>query len=546
MDRVAGPRLGEDAVARRNWRDAFVLLTEADRRAPLDPEALERLALAAHMTGHDQASEDAWTRAHHAWLSRGEVRRAVRCVFWLALDLVTGGQWARSTGWVARARRLLAAEAPGGVEEGYLLAVEGLRLSLAGEAEPSRQVCEQVLEYATRFGDPDLENFALIGVGESLVQLGDTAGGVRLLDEAMVAVTAGEVSPVITGLAYCAVITACHELFDVRRASEWTDGLSAWCGAQQDVVPYRGVCMVHRVELLRLHGDWADALDEAEQACRWLRRQPALQPEDAALYQIGEVHRLRGEYAEAEEAYREAGRLGHPAQPGRALMLLAAGDADAAARAIRSALDAAGDHRPSRCRLLPACVEIMLAAGRTEEAAAAVAELRAAAETVAGPLLTALAGSAEGALLLAAGETGRAQAVLAPAAAAFRALGMPYEAARARLLLGLACRQAGDEVTGRLELGAATDALRELGAGPDVLRAEQLGIGAAGRAAGLLTVREREVLRHVAAGESNRAIAQGLFLSEKTVARHISNIFAKVGVGSRSAATAYAHKHGLA
>lgn len=545
MDQVARQRSAQEAVARGEWVDAYAVLTEAGPGTSLEPEDLERLALAAHMTGHGQESEDAWTRAHHAWLSRGEVPRAVRCVFWLAIELVLGGQWARSTGWVARARRLLAAEAPGQVEEGYLLAVEGLRASLADESETARTTCERALEYATRFQDPELATFALVGVGESLVRLGRPGEGVRLLDEAMVAVTAGEVSPVITGLAYCAVISACHEIFDLRRAREWTERLSAWCADQQEVVPYRGVCMIHRVEILRLNGDWNAALDEAEHACRWLLAQPALQSPDAAFYQIGEVHRLRGEYADAERAYREAGRLGHPAEPGLALLLLATGETGAAERAVGTALDALGDDAQSRCRLLPAYVEIMLAAGRTEQARAAASELRAAAGALPGPLLSALAGHAEGAVLLAQGESGRAQAVLAPAAAAFRALGMPYEAARARLLIGLACREAGDEVTARLEIGAATDAFRELGAAPDVLRTEGLARRAAGHTAGLLTARELEVLRHVAAGESNRAVAKDLRLSEKTVARHLSNIFGKLGVTSRSAATAYAHTHRL-
>ncbi|MFJ3727331.1 LuxR C-terminal-related transcriptional regulator [Streptomyces sp. NPDC090045] len=549
MEPAAAQRSAGAALARHAWGDVYVVLSEADRRHPLDPEDLERLALAAHLTGRDAESDDLWTRAHHAWLTRGDVPRAVRCVFWLGLDLVLSGEWSRCAGWTARARRLLDTGepdtvGPDTVEEGYLLALEALRSYFAGEAENTLAVAERALAVATRFEDPDLTNFAMVCIGESLIRTGRAEEGIRLLDEAMVGVTAGEVSPIVSGLAYCAVIAACHEVFDLRRAREWTAELSRWCAAQQELVPYRGVCLAHRVEFMRLHGDWDDALDEADRACRWLRSNPTAGSADAAYYQLGELHRLRGETERARAAYREASRLGHGAQPGLALSLLTAGDTGAAARAIRTALDASGDGI-ARCRILPAYVEIMLAAGELEEARAAAEELAATAEAVDSPLLSAIGGQARGAVLLAAGEARGAQAVLGHAVATFRDLDAPYEAARTRLLIGLSCRESGDDITARLEIEAATAVFRELGAVPDLLRAEELVLKAANGAAGRLTAREREVLRHVAVGKSNRAVADDLFLSEKTVARHLSNIFAKLGVPSRSAATAYAHRHGL-
>ncbi|MFI6003260.1 LuxR C-terminal-related transcriptional regulator [Streptomyces sp. NPDC051366] len=543
-DPAPAPDTRDQAHPRQAWGEEYAALSRADLHRPLDAEGLERLALAAHMTGRDRESADAWTRAHHAWLSAGEIPRAVRCAFWLGLDLVLSGEQARATGWMARGQRLLDTAGAPCVEEGYLLALEGLRSYFAGDFVLSRAVSEQALTIAARYADADLQNFSMVSVGECLIELREERAGIRLLDEAMVAVTAGEVSPIVSGLAYCAVITACHEVFDLRRAREWTAEMSRWCASLHDQMPYRGVCLVHRVEVMRLHGDWADAMEEADRACRWLASVSHPVSADAAYYQLGELYRLRGEHDQAERAYREACRFGHSGQPGLALSLLAAGEAGAAERAIRTALDAAAD-RAARCRILPAYVEIMLGAGKVGEAGEAAAELAAAAAELDAPLLDAVSEAAKGAVALAAGDARGAQVALGHAVATFRELGAPYEAARARLQIGLACRERGDEVTARLETEAAEAVFRELGAAPDLVRAQELALKAPSGPASLLTPREREVLRHVAVGKTNRAVANDLFLSEKTVARHISNIFTKLGVSSRSAATAYAHQHGL-
>jgi DNA-binding CsgD family transcriptional regulator len=261
----------------------------------------------------------------------------------------------------------------------------------------------------------------------------------------------------------------------------------------------------------------------------------------AAAYQLAELHRLRGEAAEAEEAYRRASRWGREPQPGLALLRLAQGQPAAAQAAIRRALEEAVD-LPGRARLLPAAAEIALAAGDRAAARAAAGELAEAAGRLDAPLLDATAAAASGAVRLADGDARAALVDLRAAWAAWRELGAPYEAARARVGIGLACRALGDPDSAALELDAARAVFEELGAAPDLAGLERL----TGRApAGGLTPREVQVLRLVATGKTNRAIAAELLLSERTVDRHVSNIFTKLGVSSRAAATAWAYQHQL-
>jgi DNA-binding CsgD family transcriptional regulator len=414
----------------------------------------------------------------------------------------------------------------------------------AGEAEQSSAMFSRAAEVGVRFGDPDITAMARLGEGQTAIMLGRTAEGLTLLDEAMVAVTADETSATMSGLVYCAVIETCQEIFDVRRAREWTTALSRWCESQPELVPYRGQCLVHRAEILELHGDWPDAIDEAQRACERLA-EPPHPAVGRAFYRRGELQRLRGEYHAADHSYREASRHGQSPHPGLALLRYSQGQIDAAATTIRQALNEAQD-RVTRSSLLGAYVEIALAGNNVQAAGTAADELIGIAAEFEAPLLGALSDYAHGAVVLAEGDAAGALEQLRRACTRLQELDAPYDVARVRVHIGLSYRALGDFDTAEMELDAARAAFERLGAAPDLARVEELtGTAPSDTEAGL-TPREVEVLRLVATGKTNRAIAADLFLSEKTVARHVSNIFTKLGVSSRAAATAYAYQHDLA
>jgi len=533
---------GRRAFERQAWTDAHTLLLSADRESGIEPADLMRLAMAAYLIGRDEESVEILTRAHQGSTSGNDIAHAARCAFWIGFQLMGRGDAAQAGGWFARGGRLLAENELDCVEQGYLLIPVALQNLYGGEFQTSLETFEQVAALGARFEDPDLKTLGRLGRGQALIGMGRTDEGVGMLDEVMVAVTTGDVSAIIRGLAYCAVIGACQEVFDLGRAKEWTEALTNWCASQPDLVPYRGQCLVHRAQLMLLQGEWADAKHEAERARDTLAQAPDQGSIGMAFYELGELHRLRGLFAEAEVAYREASRWGHAPEPGLAKLRLAQGQIAAAEAASRRVVDEARD-LITRSKILPAHVEIMLACNDVPAARVAADELSKIADEVGAPLLRAIAAHAQGAVLLGEGHERAALTSLRQAWSTWQQLEAPYEAARARVLIGLACRALGDEDGAGMELDAARLVFEQLGAAPDGDRVEALAGGAATPAG--LTGREVEVLGLVATGKTNRQIADDLVISEKTVARHLSNIFTKLGVTSRAGATAYAYQHDL-
>jgi len=544
VDAVREIEQGREFYAHRAWSDAHAALSGAEREAALPADDLELLATAAYMIGREDEYFSALGRAHQAHLNAGEALRAARCALWLGMNLAQRGEMGHASGWLGRARRLVEREGRECVEHGYLLMPLMFQHEAMGDLSAAIATAAEAAGIAERFGDADLLALAVHSQGHLLVCAGQVREGLALLDESMVAVTTGELSPIVSGIVYCGVIIGCQAAFDVRRAQEWTAALAAWCREQPDMVAFTGRCLVHRTEILGLRGAWMEALEEARRAFERCLAGQNRRAAGQAAYLQGDLHRLQGSFAAAEQAYREASAHGREPQPGLALLRLAQRNTDAASAAIQRALGEARD-RPARAALLPAVVEVALAAGDMEAARSGCLELEEIAADYEAGLLDAAVLYAKGAVDLAQGDPEAALVMLRRAAQAWQELEAPYETARTRVLIAQACIALGDEEAAIMEREAAREVFATLGAAPDIASADaQAGRAGSGEPHGL-TTRELEVLRLVAAGQTNKSIAAELVLSERTVERHVSNIFAKLRVSSRAAATAFAYEHKL-
>ena len=533
---------GRKAFADRAWATARDHFGRADP-GTLTPVDWHSLATAAYLVADRDSAIRAWQQAFSLHSTAGERVAAAMDAQWIAYVHNTSGNVAVGGGWVARGLRLLEGEPEDAEARGFFLMHQFYRHLGAGDIASAADCGRQVLAIGQRWGNGDLTAFGLVSQGRMLIYSGQVPEGLTLLDEAMVGLAAGEVSPIGSGNIYCAMIEGCQEISDYRRMTQWTEALNRWCEAQPDLVPFTGQCAVHRGQVLRAQGSFREALDELDLAAERYRAEHLDLAIGLSLYERGEVLRILGDLDAAEASYAEAGSHGFEPQPGLSLLWLARGRTSAALASAQRLLDEpAGPVQ--RARRLPAVVQVLAAAGQTEAARATAAELVTLADEFGCDALAAEAGFAAGLAALAAAEPQDALVPLRRAWKTWIGLGARYDAARARVRIALAYRALGDEESALSELGVAERTFAELGAEP--ARREAAALLMRTSLPDGLTSREVEVLRLVASGGSNPEIAATLFLSEKTVARHLSNIFTKTGVTSRTAAATYAHHHDLA
>ncbi len=541
-ERVADIERARDALTRESWAEACEELERLDP-STLSPEDLDGYADAAWWLARVDESIALRQRAYARYAGSGQELRAAWCAGRLCIEHFLRGEPSVGSGWLMRARRH-AAEQPEGVEHGYLAMLEATIARFSGDLDGALVLARRAVEFGQRYRDPDLFAMAIHAEGLVHVSAGRIAEGMALLDEAMASVLAGGVSAYYTGAIYCEVIGACLEATDLGRATEWSRAAMAWAATVPSGSPFPGVCRVNRAHLARLSGSWPEALTDAVTAAADLAEvDPATA--GAAFYEAGEIRRRTGDLAGAESDFASAGELGFEPQPGLALLRLAQGKEDAARTALQVALSGSPPSRLREVPLLTAQVEVALAAKEPDRARSSADRLRELAASFSTAAVQAAADTAVGAVELAEEEIPSALESLRRACATWRDLRLPYETARARMLFGRALRAAGDEEDARLELQAALAIFERLGATPDVAATAVL-LGPPLELPRGLTAREVEVLRLVAAGKTNRDIAVELVISEHTVARHLQNMFAKLDVSSRSAATAFAFEHGLA
>ena len=453
---------GRSAFARHSWREAFETLSNAQAMRALAAEDVERLAESAWWIGRVDDCITAHERAYAAYIDQGAPRRAAVVAVRLAEDCINRQAKSIGNGWLKRAERLLQ-DVPECLEHAVLMRLHAvLALESEGNVDRALGLARQTCDLATRFRDRDLQALAMHDIGRMLVSKGELAQGMALIDEAMAAAVSGELGPRVTGRIYCNMMGTCEKLADYQRAAEWSEAARRWCEPHAGS-GYPGICRVHRAEIMRLRGSWSDAETEALHAAKELQGVYHIAAGEA-FYEIGEIRLRMGDLARAEEVFRQAHELGRDPVPGLALVRLAEGKI-AAARAL---LDGAVAERPEgsleRARLLPASVQIALAAGQLDLAGEAAAELEAIAARYGSTALHASAAQARGAVQLAEGSGDEAVPSLRRACKLWQEVQLPYETATARALLAAAYRATGRSEDAELELRAAASTFRGLGA----------------------------------------------------------------------------------
>jgi len=542
----------KELTVRRAWAEAHEIwkaLLASKNDIGIDD--LWLAAWSAALSGHQQVNFAVLERIYQQAIDTGRPAAAARAAFWHGFRLQHLGETSRASAWLSRAERACEQAGPDCLERGYLELPRVRQCFVAGDYEGALEAAERALQLGERHRDLDLASFARNLQGRAMIRLERVEQGLKLHDEAMLAVTTGELSPTVTGLIYCAAIDSCQSVYDLARAREWTASLKEWCDAQPQLTTFTGECLLCRAEVLELAGELDEALEEAARASELLASSYGPMAAGGAEYRKGEIHRLRGELEQAEALYREAAQHGRDPQPGFALLRLSQGRADVAAQALKRALTS--QTQPlQRARLLPAYVIVQSVLGGLAEAEEAVRELEEVARRFCSDVLTTVAAYSRAVLEMARGNAEAAMHGARQAFEGWRKVGAPLQEAQARALLGCAFHALGDEEGAELEIEAARAGFERLGAAFDQASFSRqpprpggaLAEEAAPRSFGL-TARELEVLRLVASGKTNKLIARQLCLSEKTIDRHVSNIFGKLDVPSRAAATAFAYQNKL-
>lgn len=540
MDDVEALQRARQAHAAHRWGEAYRGFVAARQHAALAVDDLLALGDAAWWLGHGDESIALTESAHQQLLDDDQPRRAAMQALTLGFELFLRGEVAQGSGWLSRARRLLA-DTDEGPEHGYVLYVDAGAALETGDVGTALTLVGRLHDVARRHDDATLGALALAMEGTARIRDGALDDGMALLDEAMLPVVDGAVAPEWAGNIYCDMMAVCHELGDLRRMREWTDATERWCEGFDSAAMFAGICRMHRVQLLQVGGDWPRAHDEARRVCTELAEMNRAVVAEGH-YLLGDLQRLRGADADAEAAYRQAHELGRDPQPGLALLRLAQGRPDLAAASLATALGATDDP-VARAPLCRAQLEVALATDDLATATAAADELEATATTYATDVLVAAAAEARGAVELAAGHPATALPRLRDACRQWQALDAPHDVARTRVLAGGACSAMGDHDAASLDWDAAAATFTALGASVDLRRLAEL--RGRGDPPGGLTPREAEVLATIATGRTNREAAALLYISEKTVARHLANVYLKLGLSTRTAAAAWAHEHGL-
>ncbi|MDJ1018371.1 MAG: LuxR C-terminal-related transcriptional regulator [Paracoccaceae bacterium] len=525
------------------WADATQLYLEADSSSELEAGDLDNLVWAAGIAARDADMLAALERLYNFHNAAENHEGSARAAFWSGLRNMMIGEVSLGAGWLQRAGKHAQMTPPDCVQRGFLILPRVFMARAKGDLEAAVSLAAEAVLVGEKCGDPDLIAMAGSIQGGLLFRLGRLEEGYVPIDEAMLLANAVKLSPVVTGAVYCEIVAACCRVLEMERAREWTEILNEWCSRNPQAKAFNGVCQVHRAEVLQLGGDWNEAFAESERAGEGLKGTTEQTAMATAAYRRGEIHRLRGNFEEAEAEYRLAGEIKIDPQPGLALLRLAQGRADEASSMIRRAVETAGD-LPAKTALLPACIEILIAVDARDEAERRCAEFYEIAQTYGTEILARVSDLCRGSLAIANEDFADGVAALNRARAFWSAFGAPYLEARARVEIARGLEHLGDVESARVELEAAEKRFRQLGAAPDLARIDALRNDGDGSSSHSLTNRECEVLALLAEGGTNKDIADRLGLSPKTVNRHVENIFNKLGVSSRAAAVANGLKIG--